>query len=355
MGLVSRDLALRGATWNQSSPSPQASPRAENTSSCVDTALEAYQQGLLGLHYIDDGWKQTVSYEKIPALIRKGFTLQLAENGKFYLTRGLPGGAPKEFISTQALAEELKKTELKHPDYAGMQELALNVINLFAQNQTKTKPLIEEVTALAYANNTVITKSLLKVLVKEINQGELLDIDMLKALKTTLINSLIDALDPDDLIQVLQITMRRITQIHQQDKTNYKLYAGISTISDILDVMGDANVIKVGRINLHDPLYKILDTLSDDDDILIAAQAAYAKQSLVRVPNDETKFRSAIASWCSLGQGVASLCKVVTDKDLSSLLSAYDQLQTSRRLSRGKKAMVWRCPHLEITQRKKKL
>ena len=327
MGLVSRYLITAS---NQSALSPrQDSPRTEDSPSCADTALKAYQEGLLGPHYFDDGWKQTVTFEKIPALLRKGFSLQLAENGKFYLTRGLPGGAPNEFISTQALAEELKKTDLKDRNYAAMQELALNVINLFGQHQAKTKSLIDEVTALAYANNTVITKSLLKVLVKEINQGELLDVDLLKSLKTTLINSLIDALDPDDLIQVLQITMKRITSIHQQDKTNYKLYAGVSTISDILDVMGDANVIKVGRIDLHDPLYKILETLSKDDDILIAAQAAYAKQSLVRAPNDETKLRSALRHGASFAKGVTSLCKVVTDKDLTSLLSAYDNFKKS--------------------------
>jgi len=325
MGLVSRNLITAS---NQSTLSPrQDSPKAEV--SPASAALEAYKQGLLGPHYFDDGWKQTVTVEKIPALLRKGFSLQLAENGKFYLTRGLSGGAPNEFISTQALAEELEKTDLKDGNYAAMQELALNVINLFGQHQAKTKSLIDEVTALAYANNTAITKSLLKVLVKEINQGELLDIDLLKSLKTTLINSLIDALDPDDLIQVLQITLKRITAIHQQDKTNYKLYAGVSTISDILDVMGDANVIKVGRIDLHDPLYAILDTLSDHDDTLIAAKAAHAKQSLVRVPNDETKLRSALRHGASFAKGVTSLCKVVMDTDLSSLLSAYENFKKS--------------------------
>jgi len=338
MRLVSGHSPLRLTAFSQGSPSPQQkSLKEEDSPYCAEMALKAYQQGLLGQHYFDNGWKQTVTIAKIPGLMQRGFSLQLAENGKFYLTRGLMGGAPKEFISTKALAEELKKTDLKDRDYAAMQELALNVINLFSLNHIKTKPLIEEVTALAYANNTVITKSLLKVLVREINQGELLDVDLLKSLKTTLINSLIDALDPDDLIQVLQITMRRITEIHKQDKTNYKLYAGISTISDILDVMGDANVIKVGRIKLHDPLYEILDTLSDHDDTLIAAQAAYAKQSLVRVPNDETKLRSTLRRGTAFAQGVTSLCKVVTDKDLSSLLSAYDNFKKAVDFQEGKK------------------
>ena len=131
--------------------------------------------------------------------------------------------------------------------------------------------------------------------------------------------------------------MDRIQKIHQQDKISYKLYASLSTLSEILDVMGDANVIKVGRIDLHDPLYKILDTLSDDDNLLIAAQAAYAKQALVRVPDDESKLRFFLRHGTALVQGFASLYKVISDQDIAALLSAYTNFKDALDFQQGKK------------------
>jgi len=211
--------------------------------------------------------------------------------------------------------------------YLALQNLALKVIELFAQKSTKTQPLIDEVVILAECNNTLVSRALLKIIIGEISKDVLLDINLIKGLKKALINSLIDALDPDDLIQVLNVVMDRIKKIHQQDSTNNMLQEALSTLSDILDAMGDSNVIKVGRLNLHEPLYTILDTLSKDDEILIAAQAAYAKQALVRVPNDESKWRSMIRHGQVLMQGFASLYKILSEKDLSSLLTAYDNFK----------------------------
>ncbi len=321
----------------------------------IASAIQKFSNGLINRCYVDDhGHIQTIqSSNDVTRLISSGFILRAVE-GKFYLTRGLLGGSPGEkFSSTEALAQKLKSTDLNDANYPPLQELAIVVIDLFAKRPTKTKPLIDEVTNLASANNTVITRALLKVLVKEINEGVLLDTDLLKALRSTLINSSIEALDADDLVQVLKITMRRITEIHNQDKTSSKLSTALSTISDILDVMGDANVIKVGRINLHDPLYKILDSLSDDADLLVASQAAYAKQALVRMPNDESKSRSFFRRTGAAVKGFASLSQVMTKQDLQSISEAYDNFKEALSFQVGKKEWYGDIRILKLLSEKK--
>ena len=71
---------------------PQSSP-TNDLVTCTETAIEAYAQGLLNLRYFSNGMKHTVKSEKdLPRLMHLGFALQLVD-GKFYLTRGLPGGA----------------------------------------------------------------------------------------------------------------------------------------------------------------------------------------------------------------------------------------------------------------------
>ena len=78
--------------------------------------------------------------------------------------------------TTKELAEQLNLLKITDANYPALQSLALAVVEAFSLAQNKTKPLIEEATALSFAHNTVITKHLAKNHSKEINQGELLDV-----------------------------------------------------------------------------------------------------------------------------------------------------------------------------------
>ena len=248
--------------------------------------------------------------------------------------------------TTKALAEQLKRTKKKSPgDHSyddPMQALALAVIGLFEQTPTsvKTKSLIEEVTALAYANNEEVTRSLLKALLKEINHGELIDINLLNSLRTTLVHGSITVLNggnlphsnnlsPDDLIKVLKIPMELITQLHRQDGASNELNAALSAICDILDVMVDAKVTHVKRVETHEPLYNILDTLSSDKDFLVSAQASYAKQALRRIPNDESSIKSFFRHGFAFLQGVSYIYQAVSGLDPSKLLDAIKTFKES--------------------------
>jgi len=340
--------------YNSPSPLPQKEPKKidgnvqssykDEIQICTLAAIEAYSNGNLERKYFKDGKKEFIkNTNEIPSLIQKGFRVQNVD-GILYLTRGLLGGSPLLPDNTQVLANELKDKQSKqNANYLLLETLALKIIDLFARSETKTKSLYDEVTALASSNNVVVMKQLFKVFVKEINKAELLEIEALIGLKATIINSIIEVdseikvFDPDDLIQVIKIVIQRFSLIHRQPETNHKFYIALSTLADILDVMSDAHIIKMDREKIHKPLYDTLDSLSNDSDLIVASLAAYAKQALVRVPDNESPFNSFFRHGKALVEGLTNIVKFVGKPDISLIPDTYNKLKEALNFQEWKK------------------
>ncbi len=295
----------------------------EITSNIVQ-AIDAFNKTLLVPQYIDDfGHRKTITdANEIAPLINRGFSIRRIEE-RFYLARGLFGGAPKRrFSTTKGLASELVETDPTDKNYPNLQDVASRVIRNFYDMGTKTESQIEEVAALAFARNPVITKDLVKILISELGKP-LLEVEVLKALRTTLANASPGALDPDDLVRLLKIVMDQMKAVHQQEGTGTKFVSLVSTAAEILDVMRDTGVVEVDRTTIHDQLNKTLDSLSCNKKIIISSVSAYAKQSLARVPDNESLINYFLKKLKCATQGVSSLINGVKNVDIEAFITSY--------------------------------
>jgi hypothetical protein len=196
--------------------------------------------------------------------------------------------------STDQLASLLRTLPANDAEYHVAETLASQILETYAHIENKTPAHHREVLALGHTQNSLLTRSLLKILVKEYRQGELLDLELLEALNLTLFHAQSTDLDADDLMRVLRISFEKLNQLHIQEVSTDKLYQTLISLGSLLDLMGDSGILNTSREELHHPIYQALDKFSSYSELRIAAAAAYAKQSLVRIPSDESKFMSFV-------------------------------------------------------------
>ncbi len=206
--------------------------------------------------------------------------------------------------------------------YQDLQELALAVIEAFAREQVKTQKLINEVIVLAASENEAIIQALLEQFIQPIRDKVLLDGNLLDGLAEVLRHANPALLNADDLSKILDVISEKLTNLHQQgsEKTLLSLIQGISKV---LAAMADANVKGLSRVEQHEPLYQSLSALIEGAEFHCRQAALYARQALVRVPDDETKLQSAIRRIIKIGQGLNSLNDAFQQKSPLELLNAF--------------------------------
>lgn len=221
----------------------------------------------------------------------------------------------EKITSVEVLVELLNLTEKNTASYGILQNLAENVFNSGKEKS------IQYVEPLACANNEFITKKLLQHLIELLNRNGLFTIDHLKTLKITLINSsqetLTELLKFHELTCLLNVVKIQIEKVGKGDVAT--TYMALSTFSEILDLMVDANIIKIEEEKIIKPLSDMLNQYSKHVDVLICSQANYALQALERIPKTSSARRRVEASL----KGFTGLCKMVANKDLSHLVEVY--------------------------------
>ncbi len=226
--------------------------------------------------------------------------------------------------NTKELAGFLIQVPKDNVAYQDLQELALAVIEAFAREQVKTQKLINEVMVLVASENEEIIRALLEQFIQPIRDRVLLDANLLEGLAEVLRHSNPALLNADDLSKILGVISEKLDNLHQQG-SEPKLLSLIQGISKVLAAMADANVKGLSRVERHEPLYQSLSTLIEDKgtDFHCRQAALYARQALVRVPDDETKLQSAIRRIIKIGQGLNSLNDAFQQKSPLELLDAF--------------------------------
>ena len=197
----------------------------------------------------------------------KNFTMEIVRKGNGFKVIITPVGVTVDPLTATALAEQLCLITKNTVFYDDLEKLALKIITVFKENPIP-KELIEEVRALAFANNLNLSKTLVDAFLTALKSKGCPNIDLLRALKITLINSSPKVLNSDDLQEILETTIGRLDKI--TDNTN--LYATLSTLGDILDVMVDVNIVQEDNIirmerAKRDTLYDNLKKFNEKKDI----------------------------------------------------------------------------------------
>ncbi len=222
---------------------------------------------------------------------------------------------------TVSLSKYLLATDKMTHEYRKQKSIAIDIVNEFAKEKGKDKAKIAEVVALAPLDEPEIIKSLVNAVVEAINQSTLFNVDAVEGLTQIISHCDSSLLSADDYVQIFRVLKSRFTAIHQQsDEFILKM---VVSLSQLLDVMVDAHVKDLDRITEHEDLYDQLNDLSDHENPRIVYHSGKARQALVRVPNNESKFRSMFRRGKAFGEGVMDIKSAVTSFDPTQLFDAY--------------------------------
>lgn len=240
--------------------------------------------------------------------------------------------------NTRELANFLTQVPKNDKEYQELKKLALSIIEAFAQREVTSKALIVEVKTLAVCENEEVIMPMLEQFTKRIRDAVLLDVNLLDGLADILRHINPELLNASDLSQMLIVIHERLKKELEVCNEEKNLLSLIQAISNLLASMADANVKGLNRVNQHEPLYKTLSELisslmsvtsidelfADHSDKLHVRQAAlYARQALVRVPDDENKLQSAIRRLINIGQGLNALNNAFQQKSPTELFGAF--------------------------------
>jgi predicted nuclease with TOPRIM domain len=175
-------------------------------------------------------------------------TLQLA------YCLGLINGVFSEDQLTESQREWLNSRDDDDPEQ--LNTIAEYIVTEFIQDELKDPEIISEVTSLTAVLSKTRFKSLLDEFINKIYHSVLLKEDILVGLGGLIRNAPLGYLDPDDLVQILDLLHTRLKQTHQQSTGHtFKL---IMATSYILDSMVDCEIKDLGREQLHEPLSNYL-------------------------------------------------------------------------------------------------
>lgn len=281
--------------------------------------------------------------EKSEGIVREEDFLSLFANTSQFITKKdviPPGELSKVTIpSTEDLALIISQTQPRTPIYQRLEKLAIDVIDTYVGRSLKTPELLKEVSLLAYSGSKAVSQMLIKVIFEEFNHSSLLDAHLLKALGDAIRATKPEHLDPDNLVAILTSLQEKNKKLFTQEESKVKQYLLLHALANILEVMGDANVKKLSYDNLQDPLYVKLNDLSQDSDWRISAKATYAKEALLRIGHDKSKFMLFFEKLVSFGKGLSNVVNVITDENPTALIEAYENFKKA--LHRQGKEHSW--------------
>lgn len=233
--------------------------------------------------------------------------------------------------------KELATLLTEHPDDEMLQNLAFAVIEVFAQKEIKEYKHIEEVKELAISENEEIVRVLLEQFVQPIKEQVILNINLLNGLTEILRHANPALLKSDDLNQILKVIYEKLNIVHQPG-SDVSIISLIVSVANLLAVMSDSNFVGLSREEQYEPIYdslsKLISPITMVEDIVglfgdkvtsfhIRHSALYARQALLRIPNDETKLQSVIRRTIKIAQGLNSLNNAFQQKSPSELLGVF--------------------------------
>jgi hypothetical protein len=222
------------------------------------------------------------------------------------------------------LVKALAGVEKKSPLEQTLLHIALEMIKQF-DGEDLTSSLVDDLVMLVNAGYPELTHKVLEKLISRIHRSVLVPSFLINGLGCAIEEASFTDLKVDDVVQILTILTDRLEKTHWPDaeKTIQELMA----IVRIFNAMTGLNTKGLKRKDLHSRIYQVLDKISQSDDLDISLWANYAKQALVRIPDDESLFRCILRKSGELGATVLSLGGGVYNMNPGSLLSALMQFK----------------------------
>ncbi|KAF9271769.1 hypothetical protein BGZ88_005641, partial [Linnemannia elongata] len=130
--------------------------------------------------------------------------------------------------------------------------LAARMVNKFVQDAMKDSTEIAEIVALGPILQKEPYRKLLSSFIKELDDSQLLDVDLLQSLVQLVQSATPGYLLSDDLVKILSILRICLHDTHQQS-SEYPYHLTLA-ITEVLDVMADHKIQDLDRVLEHEPL-----------------------------------------------------------------------------------------------------
>ncbi|KAF9438218.1 hypothetical protein BGZ76_009145 [Entomortierella beljakovae] len=199
------------------------------------------------------------------------------------------------------------------------------LVRTFIQDQLKQPDAVAEIVCLAAILDSNDFRKVLDIFINGINRSLLLEENLLDGLSYLLRYAAPGSLYSDDLVKILELLNSRQLNIHQQSTRHIRLMA--AAVSRVLDSMVDCQVKGLKREQLHEPLSGYLKSLQECPDPQLHYQAAYAYQSLLYVPDDESILQATLRRTGKIIQGISGVVCAVKALDICGLLDGLQKIQ----------------------------
>ncbi|KAF0525597.1 NACHT domain-containing protein [Gigaspora margarita] len=238
-------------------------------------------------------------------------------------------GNPRD---TKQLVYALQQRNITPEQQKRLRNLAQDIIEEFANHQTKSSEIVREVVELACLpdgnEEKEIYRTLLDQIIEAIRKANLLHLPLLKGLSHVIRHANPSHLEHDDLVRILKILNEQLKNIHPQEKNDQQLEM-IKILAQLLDAMADCEVKGLDREELHKPLYDGLKRFSkDSSNPELSYQASYACQALLCIPNNESPWKALVRRGTSNLNGVVKITSAVKNIDpklLPEIINAFNE------------------------------
>ncbi|KAK3823347.1 MAG: hypothetical protein J3Q66DRAFT_437724 [Benniella sp.] len=223
-------------------------------------------------------------------------------------------------------ARKWLETIEKDPDeQERLKLMAQEIVRTFKRDEFKDAKAVAEVVYLAPVLSKEAFRDLLDEFHTGIKQSDLTKFHQLEGLAHLIQGADPGYLEADDLVKILELLSNRLQATHWQSSQH--VHQLTLAVSQILDAMADTNVTGLDREALHEPLLTYLRELKGSKDPYLVYQAEYAFQALLCVPDDETKWQSAMRRTGKVIQGVSRLVSAARGLDLNMFIKGLEEIQ----------------------------
>ena len=224
-----------------------------------------------------------------------------------------------------AAQDWLQVIEKDTDEQVRLRTLATEVIRVFKRDELKDAKAVAEVVYLAPVLSKDAFQDLLSEFYSGIDHSGLLKFHQLEGLAHLIQGANPGHLNADDLVKILGLLSSRLQDTHQQ--SSHHMHQLTLAVSHVLDAMADTDVKDIDRKKLHEPLSLYLGELKKSTDPYLVYQAAYAYQALLCVPDNETKWQSAMRRSGKVIQGISRLVSAVKGLDLNKFIEGLGEIQ----------------------------
>ncbi|KAF9383582.1 hypothetical protein BGX21_001543 [Mortierella sp. AD011] len=311
-------FTMSAATSPEVNPALGSTQRSDNT--CIEKAFESNYQNVFPANISQDSQaielpEFSQPFTSISQLIHCVTLIHDYHN---------PSGSSDKIL-TDKEHKWLQKISNYSEFQKKIQELPGLIITIFTNDNSKPPASVSEVVLLAPVLQKQRFRGLLCSFVEKVNSSkEIIQEYLLEGMAQLIQNSPDGYLDSNDLVQILNLLINLLQNVHGQDtKIVYQL---VSTISRLLDAMADIKVHDVDRTLLCS-LSACLEGLMHYNDSCVVYQAAYASQALLYVPDDVSPTQLVMQRAVKVFKGASTIVRAVKGFDIDGFIDGLADIQ----------------------------